>query len=134
MALRLDRLIQLILVGERSGGTFEEPTRTPTWGRLLRYDVESDITEAGDRPSGLAKVAIRYRESLSTRISFPGAWTPTTTADHLKWDRYTSLAGDVQDSFAVDGVVFILLETSQLLEQDRRRYVVLFGQANKAVG
>ena len=78
MALRLDRLIQLILVGERSGSTFEEPTRTPTWGRLLRYDVDSDITAAGDRPSGLAKVAIRYRESLSTRTSFPGEWTPTT--------------------------------------------------------
>ena len=137
MALKLDRQIKLILVGPRIGNTteFEAPTLTPVWGRLLQYNVESDVSDAGGRPAGLAKVAIRYRQEFSARTSFPGTWTPTTAPELREWNDYRTDVGDIQDSFVADGVIFVILETEHyLLRDSRRRYVTLYGEAGGTIG
>ena len=130
MALLLDRQIELILLGPQSGQTFGAPTLTRVWGRLLSFNVDTDPTTAGVIPEGAAKVAIRYREDLATRTAFPGTWTPSTPDETAMWDKYSGPTGsDIQDSFTVDGIIFVLTETAQLLEQDRRRYITLYGTA-----
>ena len=135
MALRLDRQVQLILLGPQMGQVFGAPTRTPSWGRLLTYNVDNDPSVAGVRPAGIAKVALRYRKDLATRTSFPGTWTPSTAKERAEWGPYL-VNGTIRDSFVVDGVIFAITESEQLLERgaDRRRYVVLFGQATGTVG
>ena len=135
MALRLDRQIELILLGPQQGQAFGAPTLTRVWGRLLSYNADIDPTGAGIIPEGAAKVAIRYRADLATRTAFPGTWSPTTADEMSTWGRYTGPTGsDVRDCFVVDGTIFVITETAQLLEQDRRRYVTLYGEALGKVG
>ena len=128
MAIRLDRQAQLILLGPRVGQEYGAPTRTGVWCRLLEFNVDQDASVAGVRPAGFGKIAIRWRQDFSTRTSFPGTWTPDTRDEHFEWDAWVDGAGDIRDSFAVDGTVFAITEAEQIIEREaRRRYVRLIG-------
>jgi len=134
VAVNLDRQVRLILLGPRTGNTYGAPTLTRAWGRLLEYNVDSDPTQAGVIPSGAAKVMVRYRGELAGRISFPGTWTPSTDEETAEWAAFTDTSGNIRDSFVVDRILYNLSSVEQAPRAERRRYIILFGEAVGTVG